>query len=183
ASRRAVSSAIVSSRQAAIAAKCASSAAISAGSALAASRSGRSKAPAASAAPYPDSIVLMTRITLFRSFLAPAGNSAAPGGPCRKPPSALYVESGEEWVTSRKPPVRPSASRFGLPAFRARSVPPHASRSHTAPPVRPAHREPFCHAFRHERHVRVNSPFEVQPHIPSTGRTCHRHARPSREDA
>ncbi len=39
----------------------------------------------------------------FPQVLASASDSAAPPGPCRKPPGALYVESGKGWVLSLAP--------------------------------------------------------------------------------
>ena len=75
ASRRSDRSAIDCSRLSAMAAKCRSSSAISAGSALAARRSGRSNA-------------------VVRSGFTSAISEARPG-PCRKAPGALYVENGE----------------------------------------------------------------------------------------
>jgi hypothetical protein len=88
ASRVADSSAIVRSRHSAMAAKCRSSAAVSVGSALAARRSGRANTLVGrefkSAAPVSGT----------------AGKCAPIPGPCRKPPSTLYVEHGKEVLTS-----------------------------------------------------------------------------------
>src|ERR1700738_1119239 len=54
----------------------------------------------------------------FPQVLVSASDSAARPGSCRKPPGALYVESGKEWVTSLPLPFvvrcgRTSSSRSG----------------------------------------------------------------------
>src|SRR5690349_21462724 len=82
ASRRSERSAIVCSRLVAMAAKCASSPAIRTGSALAWRWSGRSNA------------LVLTELTTavsLRWIAGRTGDSAAPPGPCRKPPPALYL--------------------------------------------------------------------------------------------
>ena len=62
--------------------------------------------------------------------LAPAGDSAARPGSCRKPPSALYVGCGKEWVTSLSVPF--SSAVDGPPRH------PGQSRPDSAEPGTPA---------------------------------------------
>ena len=61
-------------------------------------------------------------LTLSRRFWPWRSDSAAPPGSCRKPPSALYVESGKEWVSPF-----PSASDVDAQPSRNRVVPRPAS--------------------------------------------------------
>ena len=73
--------------------------------------------------------------------LAPAYDSAARPGSCRKPPGALHIESGEEWLLStslivrcgRTSPSRSAARRVRRYRRRRRTQPPPTGRPRPEP--------------------------------------------------